>query len=74
MATHSKYQDKQVDAILNDMIQVLEKHKAPVDLSLIVLGHMVTNLLTSSVGTNQRTALAQAFSDALLNSVKTKNH
>lgn len=66
---NSKYQDKQVDAILNDMIAVLEKHQAPVDLSLVVLGNMVTNLLVSSVGTNQRIALANAFSEALLNSV-----
>ncbi|MDU8924582.1 YejL family protein [Pasteurellaceae bacterium LIM206] len=70
MAINSKYQDKQVDAILNEMIAVLERHKAPVDLSLIVLGNMVTNLLTSSVGSNQRTALAQVFSETLLNSVK----
>ncbi|HDR1221461.1 TPA: YejL family protein [Pasteurella multocida] len=69
MAKNSKYQDKQVDAILNDMIAVLEKHQAPVDLSLVVLGNMVTNLLVSSVGTNQRIALANAFSEVLLNSV-----
>ncbi|WP_273391008.1 YejL family protein [Actinobacillus porcinus] len=70
MATNSKFQDKQVDAILNDMIAVLEKHQAPVDLSLVVLGNMVTNLLTSSVGKAQQQALAKAFSDALMNSVK----
>ncbi|WP_373099289.1 MULTISPECIES: YejL family protein [Pasteurellaceae] len=70
MAKQSKYQDKQVDAILQDMIGVLEKHQAPVELSLVVLGNMVTHLLRSSVGTRQRSALAQAFSEALLNSVK----
>ncbi|UAY77082.1 YejL family protein [Pasteurella canis] len=72
MAKNSKYQDKQIDAILNDMIAVLEKHQAPVDLSLVVLGNMVTNLLVSSVGINQRTALVKAFSDALLHSVGDK--
>lgn len=70
MATNSKFQDKQVDAILNDMISVLEKHQAPVDLSLVVLGNMVTNLLNSSVGSQQRIALAEAFSKALINSVQ----
>ncbi|WP_439239795.1 YejL family protein [Lonepinella sp. BR2474] len=70
MASNSKYQDKQVDAILNEMIAVLEKHQAPVDLSLMVLGNMVTNLLISSVGVQQQQALAQAFSEALINSVK----
>ncbi|EJS85969.1 hypothetical protein AAUPMC_19564 [Pasteurella multocida subsp. multocida str. Anand1_cattle] len=34
-----------------------------------MLDNMVTNLLVSSVGTNQRIALANAFSEALLNSV-----
>ena len=71
MAIQSKYQDKQIDAILNDMIAVLEKHQAPLDLSLIVLGNMTTNLLTGSVGKQQQQVLAQAFSDALLNFIKT---
>ncbi|WP_230621987.1 YejL family protein [Aggregatibacter sp. Marseille-P9115] len=71
MAIQSKYQDKQIDTILNDMIAVLEKHQAPLDLSLIVLGNMTTNLLTGSVGKQQQQVLAQAFSDALLNSIKT---
>ena len=71
MAIQSKYQDKQIDAILNDMIAVLEKHQASLDLSLIVLGNMTTNLLTGSVGKQQQQVLAQAFADALLNSIKT---
>lgn len=71
MAIQSKYQDKQIDAILNDMIAVLEKHQAPLGLSLIVLGNMTTNLLTGSLGKQQQKVLAQAFSEALLNSINT---
>jgi UPF0352 protein PM1884 len=71
MAIQSKYQDKQIDAILNDMIAVLEKHQAPLDLSLIVLGNMTTNLLTGSLGKQQQKVLVQAFSEALLNSINT---
>lgn len=71
MAIQSKYQDKQIDAILNDIITVLEKHQAPLDLSLIVLGNMTTNLLTGSLGKQQQKVLAQAFSEALLNSINT---
>ena len=71
MAIQSKYQDKQIDPILNDMIAVLEKHQAPLDLSLIVLGNMTTNLLTGSLGKQQQKVLAQAFSEALLNSINT---
>ncbi|TDQ59518.1 hypothetical protein EDC45_0168 [Mesocricetibacter intestinalis] len=73
MALHSKYQDKQVNLILNDMIEVLEKHNTPVDLSLMVLGNMVTHLLTANVGSSQRIALAKAFSDSLLKSVSGKD-
>ncbi|QLB12329.1 hypothetical protein EV697_104191 [Bisgaardia hudsonensis] len=72
MAKNSKFQDKQIEVMLQDMITVIEKHQAPVDLSLIVLGNMVTNLLNNSVGKQQRVVLAQAFSDALMNSIKDK--
>lgn len=70
MAIHSKYSDQQIDNILNEMIAVLEKHQANTELSLIVLGNMTTNLLVNTVGKSQQLALAQAFSDALINSVK----
>ncbi|VEJ09027.1 YejL family protein [Actinobacillus delphinicola] len=69
MAKQSKFKDSQVNAILGDMVAVLEKHQAPVDLSLVVLGNMTTYLLNNSVGKQQRKALAKAFSDALMQSV-----
>lgn len=73
MATKSKYQDKQLDALLNDLIITLEKHKAPVDLSLMALGNMVTNILHSNVqNPQQREMLADTFSSALKNSLKSK--
>lgn len=72
MAINSKYQDKQVELLLNDIIAVLEKHQAPTDLSLIVLGNMVSNLLVNNVGSQQRILLAQAFSDSLLKAVTEK--
>ncbi|CDG00485.1 Hypothetical UPF0352 protein PM1884 [Avibacterium paragallinarum JF4211] len=39
MAKQSKFQDKQVDTLLNELIAVFEKHQTPVDLSLVVLGN-----------------------------------
>ena len=73
MATQSKYQDKQLDALLNDLIVTLEKHKAPVDLSLMALGNMVTNILVSNIqNSQQRYVLADAFYSALQQSLKTK--
>lgn len=71
MAIKSKYQDKQFDALVNDLIITLEKHKAPVDLSLMALGNLVTNILQSNIQTDaQRQALADSFATALKNSLK----
>lgn len=70
MASKSKYQDKQLDALLNDLIITLEKHKAPVDLSLMALGNMVTNILVTNIqNPQQREVFADAFSSALKNSL-----
>ena len=45
MAVKSKYQNNQFDTLLQDLFIVLEQHKAPADLSLMVLGNMVTNIM-----------------------------
>lgn len=71
MAIKSKYQEQQLDALLNDLIITLEKHKAPVDLSLMALGNLVTNILKSNVQTDaQRQIVADTFAVALKNSLK----
>lgn len=73
MATKSKYHTKQFDSLLADLIATIEKHKAPVDLSLMALGNMVTNILSENIQSPaQREALADAFADALKQSLKTK--
>lgn len=73
MASKSKYQNEQLDALLNDLIITLEKHKAPVDLSLMALGNMVTNILVSNIKTpEQQQVLAETFCLALKNSLRTK--
>ena len=57
----SRYSDEQVEQLLSELTNVPETHKAPVDLSLMVLGNMVTNLLNSSVAPAQRQAIARSF-------------
>lgn len=71
MAIQSKYQDAQLDALLNDLIITLEKHKSPVDLSLMALGNMVTNILRTNIANPaSQKALADAFCEALQHSLK----
>ena len=65
----SRYSDEHVEQLLNEMLNVLEKHKAPTDLSLMVLGNMVTNLINTSIAPAQRQAIASSFARALQSSV-----
>ncbi|MFU9136470.1 MULTISPECIES: YejL family protein [unclassified Erwinia] len=70
MPQSSRYSDTRVEKLLAEMASVLEKDKAPTDLSLMVLGNMVTNLLNNSVSPAQRSTLARSFADALQASVR----
>ena len=65
----SRYRDEHVEQLLTEMLNVLEKHKAPTDLSLMVLGNMVTNLINTSIAPAQRQAIANSFARALQSSV-----
>lgn len=73
MPQFSRYSDQQVEQLLSELSQVLEKNRAPTDLSLMVLGNMVTHLINTSVASAQRQHLAQSFADALQASVHQNN-
>jgi len=73
MPQSSRYSDERVEKLLAEMAQILEKDKAPTDLSLMVLGNMVTNLINTSVSPAQRRTLAQSVANALQSSVRDDN-
>ncbi|WP_421304828.1 DUF1414 domain-containing protein [Aeromonas veronii] len=68
----SKYNNKQFDALMNDLIIALEKHKAPVDLSLMVLGNLTTNII-NGMAPAQRQAITEKFVQALTASVDNRH-
>ncbi len=68
----SRYSDEHVEQLLSELLSVLE-HKAPTDLSLMVLGNMVTNLINTSVAPAQRQAIANSFARALQSSISEDN-
>ncbi|WP_029686595.1 YejL family protein [Tatumella saanichensis] len=70
MPQSSRYSDERVERLLAELAEVLEKDQAPTDLSLMVLGNMVTNLFNSSVAPAQRRTLARTFAEALQASVR----
>ncbi|MGL5338112.1 MAG: DUF1414 domain-containing protein [Aeromonas veronii] len=68
----SKYNNEQFDALMNDLITTLEKHKAPVDLSLMVLGNLTTNII-NGMAPAQRQAITEKFVQALTASVDNRH-
>jgi len=70
MPQSSRYSDEHVEQLLAELATVLEKHRAPTDLSLMVLGNMVTNLINTSVAPAQRKVLGRSFADALQASIR----
>ncbi|GIU10110.1 hypothetical protein SAMN05421840_10889 [Shewanella morhuae] len=72
MAIQSKYSNTQVESLIAEILAVLEKHKAPTDLSLMALGNCVTNLLERKVPSESRKTVAEQFAKALAQSVKSQ--
>ncbi|EOD77973.1 hypothetical protein D515_03290 [Grimontia indica] len=72
MPVTSKYQDKNVEQILNDVVNVLEKHKVSTDLSLMVVGNIATNIINNNLPAAQRQLIAEKFAQALLSSIDTE--
>ncbi|AJI96117.1 YejL family protein [Yersinia ruckeri] len=70
MPQSSRYSDEHVEQLLSELVQVLEKHRTPTDLSLMVLGNMVTNLINTSIAPAQRKVLAKSFVEALQASIR----
>ena len=70
MALQSKYTNAEVEALIAELLAVLEKHQAPVDLSLMALGNTVSHLLTTRVNPESKTQLAEQFAKALTQSLR----
>lgn len=70
MPIQSKYSNAEVETLITELLNVLEKHQAPTDLSLMALGNTVSYLLTTKVSKESREALAEQFAKALTQSLR----
>ncbi|PSW21045.1 hypothetical protein C9I98_03575 [Photobacterium sanctipauli] len=70
MPITSKYSNKKVEQIIEDMFDVLEKHDASAELALMIVGNIATNIINSDVPAAQRKAIADKFAQALQSSIK----
>jgi hypothetical protein len=72
MPQQSKYSNSQFETIMHDIIVVLEKHQVNRDLSLMVLGNVLTTIFQQQVPDNQRAKMAEQFTQVLLKSINGK--
>ena len=70
MPQASRYSDEQVEKLLTEPVNVLEKNKTPTDLSLMLLGNMITNLINTSIAPAKRPVIVRSFIEALQASIK----
>lgn len=69
----SKYSNEQIEQILNEVSDVLDKHDANSELSLMIVGNIATNILNQNVPISQRKIIADKFAQALLSSINEKH-
>ena len=70
MPITSKYSNEQVEVLVNELLTVLQRQKAPVELSLIAIGNLTTHLITERLPLSQQGTIADPFATALLQSIK----
>ncbi|MFQ3197924.1 MAG: hypothetical protein ACI8R9_002436 [Paraglaciecola sp.] len=72
MPQNSKYSDTQFETVMQDIIIALEKNQTSRDLSLMALGNVITNIFMQQVNANQRSEMADKFTQVLLKSINAK--
>ena len=65
----SKYSNDEINNLVDDILNLVQTKKVPVDLAHIALGNTVSNIIDSNVAQQQKKAIAKSFSDALLSSL-----
>lgn len=70
----SKYSNDQVETLVNELLTVLDKQSAGMELSLLAIGNLVTFLINERLPVAQRETIASSFARALQQSVRQERH
>ncbi|EKE79833.1 DUF1414 domain-containing protein [Idiomarina xiamenensis] len=65
----SKYNQQQLDHLLDDILTVFESQQIPAELALMALGNAVSNVVEQGYPEEKRAAVAKQFSNILLQSL-----
>ncbi len=61
MPVNSRYSDERFEAIMDDVFSVLDKHSAQRDLSLLVLGNVITQIFNQHPDNSSRNEMVDSF-------------
>jgi uncharacterized protein YejL (UPF0352 family) len=70
MPQQSRYSDKEFEAAMQDVLVALEQNNANRDLSLMVLGNVLSNIFTQQVAPQKREVMVEQFCNVLKRAVK----
>ncbi|RDV26024.1 DUF1414 domain-containing protein [Alteromonas aestuariivivens] len=70
MPQNSRYSDQEFETLMNKILFILEENQVNRDLSLMVLGNVITHIFNTQVPASQRDSMAEQFANALKKSIK----
>ena len=65
MPIQSKYSNQEFEALMQDVFEALQKHDADRDLSIMVLGNVLSNIFSNQVNVNDRASMVDNFCQVL---------
>jgi uncharacterized protein YejL (UPF0352 family) len=70
MPQTSRFDNNQIETIMDEVLTVFEKHQVNKDLSLVVLGNLVSHVFNTHIPENQRGTLVDTFTKVLHKSIE----
>jgi uncharacterized protein YejL (UPF0352 family) len=70
MPINSKYSNERVEQVIQDLLAVLTRHEASVELSLMCLGNATSHIVEHSIPKHQQQNVIETFNQALTATIK----
>lgn len=70
MPINSKYSNQQVETVIADLLAVLNRHEANVELSLMCLGNATSHIINHQIAREHQQNVIDSFKQALQATIK----
>lgn len=74
MPIPSKYSTAEIETLMNQLLDQLRQQQVTTEMSLMVLGNMVSHIIRTSVSETAQKDIARQFAQALQDSVSGRSH